>query len=55
MHGGGRYAYAEVDGWRALRLPYLPWDGGLHADVVLPPEGSPSAADPRTRSTCATR
>lgn len=29
-------AYAEVDGWRAVRLPYTE---GFHADVVLPPDG----------------
>ncbi|MGN0112622.1 MAG: serpin family protein, partial [Cellulosimicrobium funkei] len=30
------WAYAEDDGWRAVRLPYVE---GFHADVVLPPEG----------------
>lgn len=30
------WAYAEDDGWRAVRLPYVK---GFHADVVLPPEG----------------
>lgn len=29
--------YAEVDGWRAVRLPYR--GGGLYADLVLPPKG----------------
>lgn len=30
-------AYAELDGWQAVRLPYA--GGRLAADVVLPPEG----------------
>lgn len=33
-------AYAEVDGWRAARLEYV---DALHADVVLPPEGTDPA------------
>lgn len=33
---GPEYAYAEVEGWRAVRLPYVE---ALHADVLLPPEG----------------
>ncbi|WP_242607990.1 serpin family protein [Xylanimonas ulmi] len=36
-------AYAEVDGWRAARLPY--GDGALHADLLLPP-GDPTVATP---------
>jgi serine protease inhibitor len=44
MHGTGHWAYAEQDGWRALRLPYA---ADLHADVLLPPAGSSAAADPR--------
>lgn len=34
-------AYAEVDGWVALRLPYT---DALHADVLLPPTGTDPAA-----------
>lgn len=45
VHQTGTFALAEVDGWRALRLPYT---ADLHADVLLPPEGSPQAADPAT-------
>ena len=30
------FAYAELDGWKAARLPYVE---ALHADVILPPEG----------------
>jgi len=43
MNRGGDRAYAERDGWRALRLPYT---SDLHADLILPPEGSPEAGDP---------
>lgn len=35
------WAYAEDDGWRAVRLPYVE---GFHADVVLPPEGADPAS-----------
>jgi serine protease inhibitor len=35
--------YAEVDGWRAVRLPYVE---AFHADVVLPPEGTDPASLP---------
>lgn len=55
MHQNSWYAYAELDGWRALRLEYAPSSAdagnpaaGLHADVMLPPEGSSAAADPAT-------
>ncbi len=34
----------EQEGWQAVRLPY---DSGLAADLLLPPAGSPAAADPR--------
>lgn len=37
MRARNTVAYAEVDGWSAARLPYL---GGLHADVILPPAGA---------------
>lgn len=38
-------AYAEVDGWRAVRLPYAGEE--LHADLVLPPQGiDPATAHP---------
>jgi len=43
MHGAATWAYAEVDGWRAVRLPYT---ADLHADVLLPPAGSSAATDP---------
>lgn len=49
MHLATPFAYVEQDGWRAVRLPYVQVDDGnpqLYADVVLPPEGSDSAADP---------
>jgi serine protease inhibitor len=36
--------YAEVDGWRAARLPYVE---AFHSDVLLPPEGTdPTSATP---------
>ncbi|AEG42856.1 serpin family protein [Isoptericola variabilis] len=36
--------YAEVDGWRAARLPYVE---AFHTDVLLPPEGTdPASATP---------
>lgn len=38
-------AYAEVDGWRAARLPY--GEGQLYADLILPPSGvDPAAVSP---------
>ncbi|MBK8460266.1 MAG: serpin family protein [Micropruina sp.] len=38
------FAYAEVAGWRAVRLPYVT---ALHADVLLPPQGTdPAQATP---------
>lgn len=38
------FAYAEVSGWQAARLPY---QEALHADVVLPPAGTdPGAVTP---------
>lgn len=33
--------YAEVDGWRAVRLPYVE---AFHADVLLPPDGTDPAS-----------
>jgi serine protease inhibitor len=33
--------YAEVDGWRAVRLPYV---DAFHADVILPPPGTDPAS-----------
>jgi len=48
MHGTVTARYAEVDGWRAVRLAYS-GDGsspGLWADVLLPPEASAAATDP---------
>ncbi|MCO7275043.1 serpin family protein [Cellulosimicrobium cellulans] len=41
------WAYAEHDGWRGLRLPYV---DGFHADVVLPPEGTDPATSTPTRT-----
>jgi serine protease inhibitor len=35
-------AYAEVDGWQAVRLSYI--GGKLHADLVLPPAGTDPAS-----------
>lgn len=32
----GDFAYAEAEGWQAVRLPYT---AGFHADVLLPPPG----------------
>ena len=43
MHATGSWAYAELNGWQAVRLPY---GEDLHADVLLPPAGSPEAGDP---------
>jgi serine protease inhibitor len=41
---GAAYAYAEVDGWRAVRLPYVE---AMHADLLLPPAGvDPASASP---------
>jgi len=38
------FAYAEVEGWRAVRLPYVE---ALHADILLPPQGTdPAEATP---------
>jgi len=38
------FAYAEAEGWRAVRLPYVE---ALHADVLLPPQGTdPARATP---------
>jgi serine protease inhibitor len=31
-----QWRFAEVDGWQAIRLPYVE---ALHADILLPPEG----------------
>lgn len=44
MAGTPEVAYAELDGWAAVRLPYA--GGRLHADLVLPPAGT----DPATVS-----
>lgn len=44
MHDTTYRAYAEHDGWQAVRLPYN--EPGLYADVLLPPEGTaPDALD----------
>ncbi len=45
MANGLVVAYAEADGWRAARMPYV--GRSLHADLVLPPAGTdPAAATP---------
>lgn len=42
---GPAFAYAQSDGWQAVRLPYA---DALHADVLLPPEGvDPAEASPQ--------
>ncbi len=43
MAGTENWAFAEVDGWQAVRLPYVE---ALHADVLLPPVGVDPAAAP---------
>ncbi len=44
MYAMKQFAYAEVDGWRAVRLPYVE---ALHSDVLLPPAGTdPADATP---------
>jgi serine protease inhibitor len=43
MHATVVLPYVAKDGWQAMRLPYA---GGLHADVILPPQGSSEAANP---------
>lgn len=41
MHGDVTAATTQVDGWQAVRLRYATSDGpGLHADLLLPPEGT---------------
>ena len=45
MASSREVAFAEVDGWQAVRLPY--GDGQLYADLVLPPSGvDPAAVTP---------
>jgi serpin B len=44
MTGLVHVPYAEVEGWRAARLPYVE---AFHTDVLLPPEGTdPASATP---------
>lgn len=43
MAGMEQWAFAEVDGWQAIRLPYVE---ALHADVLLPPQGTDPAEVP---------
>ncbi|GGM26023.1 serpin family protein [Promicromonospora citrea] len=46
VHGTQHQAYAEQDGWAAVRLPY---SEAFHADVLLPPAGTdPADVDPAT-------
>ncbi|MFI6423521.1 serpin family protein [Promicromonospora sp. NPDC050880] len=53
LHGTEAWAYAERDGWAAVRLPYTE---AFHADVLLPPAGAdpaqitPDALDALTRA-----
>lgn len=41
MNQTGQFRYGESDGWQAVRLPY---SEGLHADILLPPEGTDPAS-----------
>lgn len=44
MAGMEPFGYAEVDGWQAVRLPYVE---ALHTDLLLPPAGTdPADANP---------
>lgn len=46
LHGAEFWAYAESDGWTAVRLPYI---DAFHADVLLPPVGTdPAEVSPET-------
>lgn len=46
LHGAQFWAYAESDGWAAVRLPYI---DSFHADVLLPPVGTdPAEVSPET-------
>jgi serine protease inhibitor len=40
LHAAESFAYAESDGWAAVRLPYA---GAFHADILLPPAGTDPA------------
>jgi serine protease inhibitor len=40
LHAAESFAYAESDGWAAVRLPYV---DTFHADVLLPPAGTDPA------------
>lgn len=45
MGAAREITYAEVDGWRAARLPYV--EGTLYADLILPPSGvDPASVTP---------
>ncbi|WP_419703692.1 serpin family protein [Promicromonospora sp. NFX87] len=46
LHAAESFAYAESDGWAAVRLPYA---DAFHADVLLPPAGTdPADVSPGT-------
>lgn len=46
LHAAESFAYAESDGWAAVRLPYVE---AFHADVLLPPDGTdPADVSPGT-------
>ncbi|MFI2485373.1 serpin family protein [Promicromonospora kroppenstedtii] len=52
LRGTRPWAYAESDGWAAVRLPYAE---AFHADLLLPPEGTdPADVDPGTLTTLTT-
>jgi serine protease inhibitor len=52
LHGNESWAYAEADGWAAVRLPYAE---AFHADVLLPPAGTdPAEVTPGTLSALTT-
>lgn len=52
LHGNEHWAYAEADGWAAVRLPYAE---AFHADVLLPPAGTdPADVPPGTLSALTT-
>jgi serine protease inhibitor len=45
MGAAREITYAEVDGWRAARLPYV--GGEIYADLILPPSGvDPASVTP---------
>lgn len=53
MSAARAVAFAETDGWTAIRLPYR--DGRLYADLVLPPAGVDPGAVPAATLTKLTK